>query len=112
MPLIELTGKRVPDRIPWSQIHKDTFKKMKKASSDATDNYLNTINWSKDFNMYTDASNHSISGVLAQSDSKGNDRPISFFSKKLTAMQKNWPVIDSIKSFQIVDFWLSYFCLS
>ena len=37
MPLIELTGKRVPDRIPWSQIHKDTFEKMKKALSDATD---------------------------------------------------------------------------
>ena len=84
----------MPDRIPWSQIHKDTFEKMKKALSDATDNYLTTIDWSKDFNMYTDVGNHSISGVLAQSDSKGNDRPISFFSKKLNATQTNWPVIE------------------
>ena len=83
--LAELTGKHVPDRIPWSQIHKDTFEKMKKALSDATDNCLNTIDWSKDFNMHTDASNHLISGGYAQSDSKGSDRPIFCFSKKLAA---------------------------
>ena len=93
-PLIELTQKRIPERIPWGEEQEKSFSLLKQSLCDATNKCLGIIDWSKPFNIYTDASDYSISGSLTQCDADGRDYPICFYSKKLTDSQKNWPIIE------------------
>lgn len=93
-PLIELTSKRIPDRIPWRCEHDKSFNTLKSLLCEATKRSLSIIDWSKPFNIYSDASDFSISGVLTQTDKNGNDYPIAFYSKKLSDSQKVWPIIE------------------
>ena len=44
--------------------------------------------------MRTDASDIAIAGSLSQKSFCGSERPISFYSKKLTKAQKAWPIIE------------------
>ena len=50
--------------------------------------------YSKSFEIYTDASDYAIGACLAQRDDKLVERPVSFFSKKLTDTQKRWSTIE------------------
>ena len=49
---------------------------------------------SKPFNLYVDASDHAIAGILTQKDENGLDRPIAFASRKLNETQKAWATIE------------------
>ena len=93
-PLIELTLKRVPERIPWGSEQEKSFCSLKDLLCDATNRSLGIIDWTLPFNVYTDASDFSISGSLTQTDVNGNDYPICFYSKKLNDSQKVWPIIE------------------
>ena len=70
------------------------------------------------FTLYTDASKIAVGGVLLQRDASGVERAIFFFSKKLSAAQRNYStfereclaVICALKHFRIYllaqPFWL------
>ena len=58
------------------------------------DKPLKIIEWNKPFIMRTDASDIAIAGSLSQESTDGFERPISFYSKKLTSAQKAWPIIE------------------
>ena len=47
-------------------------------------------NFEAPFTLYTDASKIAVGAVLLQRDTAGVERPISFFSKKLSSAQRNY----------------------
>ena len=52
------------------------------------------LDWTKDFDVYVDASNFAIGSVLSQKNSKGHDRQIYFSSRQLSVAEKNYSVTE------------------
>ena len=46
------------------------------------------------FIVETDASNFALGAVLLQADDQGVERPVSFFSRKMTPAETNYPIYD------------------
>jgi hypothetical protein len=93
-PLTDLTAKRVPSKIPWGNAEQKAFDQLKLLLCRATEQPLNIIDMSKPFNLYVDASDYAIAGILTQIDDNGFDRPIAFASRKLNETQKAWATIE------------------
>ena len=94
LPLVALTGKRIPNRVPWGESQEDSFAALKRALCDAASKSLYIIDWTQPFNIYTDASDQSVAGCLSQTDAHEHERPISFYSRKLSDSQKAWPIVE------------------
>ena len=82
-PLTALTGKGTP--FAWKEIHKEAFHATK--AMVAQDELLAHPNYSKHFDVHTDASKSQISGVISQ-----EGKPISYFMKKFNSAQLNYTV--------------------
>ena len=89
-----MLSSKAPNKISWNSAEQSAFDALKQALIDATNQPLSIIDWNKPFDIYTDASDIAIAGVLSQTDSQGNHRPISFFSKKLNDTQRKWSTIE------------------
>src|SRR5664279_601234 len=100
LPLTELTSKRVPNRIPWGAREREAFNELKRLLCEEAEP-LEIIDWSIPFIIRSDASNHSVAGVLAQKSTKG-ERPIAFYSKKLSGPQKMWATIEK-EAFAVLE---------
>ena len=74
--------------LKWQAEHDKAFGALKNAI--ITDVILTFPDFSKPFRLTTDASNTAIGGVLSQLDEFGNDRPISFFSRKMLKPELNY----------------------
>ena len=59
-------------------------------------------NYSKEFTITSDASKTGIGGVLTQFDDNGKERPISYFSRKLIAHERNWSAYEQ-ESYTLVE---------
>ncbi|POW12229.1 hypothetical protein PSHT_08173 [Puccinia striiformis] len=44
--------------------------------------------------IHVDSSGYAIAAVLSQPDKSGNNRPVSYFSRKLTDRERAWPIFD------------------
>ena len=94
-PLTDLVGecgstKRSTKKKPpwrWEQVHQEAFEEIKKVI--ARDVILAYPNFSEEFVIFTDASTRQLGGVITQ-----NNRPIAFFSRKLTAAQQKYTVTE------------------
>ena len=84
-PLTELTGKGVPFK--WTTDHSKAFKEVKNMI--AQDAMLVHPNFNKPFVVQTDASKEQIGGVVSQ-----DDKPIGFFSRKLSKAQLKYTVME------------------
>ncbi len=93
-PLIDLTRKTIPNKVPWTVIEQTALDKLKDLLCVAVNNPLHVIDWNKPFNIYSDASDNTIAGTLSQTDENGAERPISFFSRKLSDSQRSWSTIE------------------
>ena len=93
LPLTRLTGKTTPDKIPWGETEQRALDELKVALIKATQQPLHIIDWNKAFEIHCDASDHSISGYLGQQTDTG-ERPIAFFSSKLSPAQRKWAIIE------------------
>jgi hypothetical protein len=93
-PLTELTSKRIPNRIPWGIDEQKSFDKLKELLCNAANEPLCIIDWSKSFNIHTDASEYMVAGILSQTGEDGNECPIAFYSKKLNETQRAWSTIE------------------
>lgn len=93
-PLTDLTSNKRPNKVIWTELEQKSFELLKQSLCNAVRSPLNLIDWSKEFNIYTDASDISIAAVISQTDADGNEKPISFYSKKLNDTQKNWSTIE------------------
>lgn len=71
----------------WEQIHQDAFESIKKII--ARDVILAYPSFGDEFVIYTDASKRQLGGVITQ-----NNRPIAFFSRKLTVAQQKYTVTE------------------
>lgn len=82
-PLIELTKKRT--KFAWSEECEKSFLKLKEKLSNAIT--LSFIDPNKTFLVTTDASAHSVAGVLSQIGDNNEEIPISFCSRKLNKVE-------------------------
>jgi hypothetical protein len=55
---------------------------------------LYIIDSTKPFNLFVDASDFAISGILTQTGEDGSERPIAFSSAKLTSTQRAWATVE------------------
>lgn len=90
-PLTELTKKKEPDTLLWTEIHDKVFHQLKTSLMDAT--ALHTPVLGQTFTIETDASQIGISACLSQIFD-GKKCPISFASQKLTPTQQAWSTIE------------------
>ena len=91
-PLSDLTRKDAPDRVLWSPACQDAFDKLKKDLS--SNPVLTSPDFDQPFVIQTDASNVGIGAVLSQSDEKGQDRPIAYFSHKLLPRETKYATVE------------------
>jgi hypothetical protein len=80
-PLTTLTSKTTPFK--WTDSHQQAFEAVKQIISKEV--LLSFPDYTKPFEMYTDASAYQMGAVLRQ-----GDRMLSFFSKKLNPAQQNY----------------------
>ncbi|GFX37636.1 retrovirus-related Pol polyprotein from transposon 17.6 [Trichonephila clavipes] len=97
-PLTELTKKRVPDSIPWTEKHDSSFHLLKKALVEAPSLYSPVPD--KPYTIHSDASQIGIAACLSQ---KCGDKcyPIAYASQKLSKTQQSWSTIER-EAFAIV----------
>ena len=79
-PLAELTGR---GKFHWTDIHERAFQQMKAI---ITADALNAFpHYSIPFHVYTDASDFQLGSAILQ-----KEKPLAYYSKKLTPAQKNY----------------------
>ena len=76
----------------WSDDRNCSFAAIKDAFLEAP--ILIHADIRKPFILETDASGEALAGVLIQVDALGEERPISFYSRKLTAAERNYTVYE------------------
>ena len=89
-PLSHLLMKDVDWR--WEDRHQEAFDKVKASLQRAP--ILALPDEAKPFSVVCDASDYAIGCALLQTDTEGHERVISFQSRLLTAVERNYPVHD------------------
>ena len=98
--LTDLTGKRIPAKVPWGKAQQEAFNKVKELLCKATMDLLQIVDLTKPFNIYDDASDYAVGVMVSQSDDNGNKKPIAFPSKKLNMTQRGWSTIKKSRTQQ------------
>lgn len=88
--LTDVTGKKLPDKIVWTEGMMREFEYLKEQLIHSTE--LHTFKPERETLLHTDASDRGIGGVLIQLNEGGEESPIVFFSKKLLPRQVNYTV--------------------
>ena len=110
-PLTEHTStkgaakKNYTKKIVWTDVHQIAFDKMKQLV--ARDVLLAYPQFDKPFQVYTDASDLQLGGVIMQ-----EGRPLAYYSRKLNSAQKNYTtgekeflsVVETLKEFRNILF--------
>jgi len=89
-----LTGKRIPNRVPWGEKENLAFEKLKEKLCKATTQSMSIADFSKPYLIEVDSSANTVGAALLQSVEGQGNRPIDFASQKLTATQKVWSTIE------------------
>jgi hypothetical protein len=76
----------------WGPTENQAFNDIKKAIIDAPS--LMSPDFSKDFTLYTFASDRSYAAVLTQKNSENNEVPIAFMSSAFKGAELNYPTVD------------------
>lgn len=92
LPLTNLTGRRIPQKLPWNTEAQEAFDQVKDCVVQAS--ALQAPDPGKEFILATDASDYAIGACLAQQDNEGKECPIAFLSKKLSPAQTRWATIE------------------
>jgi hypothetical protein len=94
-------------KIRWNTESKQSFEKVKHALTQAP--VLISPYYTKDFYLFSFASEHTIAAVLLQKNNEGYEQPIAFFSKSLrddalnyNIMEKQYfSLVKAIKDFRV-----------
>ena len=84
-PLTRLTSTKIPWK--WTSTEEQAFQKLKLAISKET--MLNYPNFSKEFEIHTDASDKQLGAVIAQ-----DGKPVAFYSRRLSSAQEKYTVTE------------------
>ena len=82
-PMTKMSGGKKNKKIKWSPEMEQSFQDLKRLVAQET--VLAYPDWNKPFEVHSDASDYQLGAVLSQ-----GGKPLSFFSRKLTAPQKNY----------------------
>ena len=104
-PLTEAGSGPKGRKIKWNDDLEQAFCKLKKMVSEET--LLTYPNWDIPFTIHTDASDYQLGAVISQ-----NDKPIAFFSRRLSKAQKNYTttekellsIVECLKQFRGILF--------
>ncbi|KAJ1123231.1 hypothetical protein NDU88_001704 [Pleurodeles waltl] len=86
-PLTELTSKKQSRLLNWTEACQKAFDSLKEAMCTAP--VLKAPDYSQEFIVQTDASEHGIGAVLAQLNEEGSDQPVVFISRRLSNQIKS-----------------------
>ena len=92
IPLTDLTKKALPDKVNWTPECERAFSELKRVLTETP--ILRNPDFDKEFILQTDASDRGVGGVLSQLDDEGNDRLISYFSRKLLPREEKYSTIE------------------
>ena len=109
--LTDLTKKDAPNRVQWKPEHQRALESLKQSLIQAVE--LHSIDFSKDFGILVDASQHAIGCCLIQWSNTGVELPIAFASVKLQPNQTRWSTVEreayaviwALKKFRSWIFW-------
>ncbi|KAJ1178382.1 hypothetical protein NDU88_003628 [Pleurodeles waltl] len=90
--LTELTSKKMPKKVNWTVECQQAFDTLKQAMCTAP--VLKAPDYSKQFIVQTDASEHGIGAVLSQTNDDGLDQPVAFISRRLLPREQRWSAIE------------------
>ena len=91
MPLSDLTKKRRPNQVVWSDAQEKAYNALK--AEIASSPILRLPDNTKPFTLRTDASDKGLGAVLLQ-EHDGKLLPVSYASKKLTEREKKYSTIE------------------
>jgi len=94
IPLTDLTAKSATNRVQMTATARYAFERLKTELCKAVFQSLQIVSHEKPFNLYVDASDYAVAGILTQTDAERRDRPIAFYSSKLTPTQRNWATVE------------------
>jgi hypothetical protein len=80
-PLTKLTPNKVV--FEWTDEQQEAFEEIKRVMCQKT--MLSFPDFSKEFHVYTDASDYQLGGVIMQ-----DDKPLAFYSRKLLSAQMKY----------------------
>ena len=89
-PLYDLLKKKTAGKFNWTSLCENAFLSLKQKLIDFTT--LSYPDWTKQFILDSDSSGEAIGAVLAQMDNADNERPIAFYSKRLSESQQKYSV--------------------
>ena len=89
-PLQQMVKQSV--QFKWTDTEKDSFNKIKEEISHAPS--LKSIDFEKDFILYTFTSDNSLAILLTQKGELGDEYPISFMSTGLQGAELKNPAVD------------------
>jgi hypothetical protein len=79
-------------KIKWNTESKQSFEQVKHALTQAP--VLISPDYTKDFYLFSFASEHTIAIVLLQKNSEGHEQPIAFFNKSLRDVALNYNIME------------------
>ena len=89
-PLTALMKKGQPDRVTWTSWEAEAFELLKKDLINAV--MLKNPDFSKPFQLQTDASGMGVGAVLSQGGDQ--DQPLAYFSRKILDRKRNYSTIE------------------
>ncbi|CAM4363430.1 unnamed protein product [Caretta caretta] len=91
-PLTDLTKKKQPNAVQWTEKCQKAFNKLK--ATLMSDPVLRAPDFDKPFLVTTDASERGVGAVLMQKGPDQEFHPVVFLSKKLSERESNWSVTE------------------
>lgn len=93
--------------VKWTYAARKSFESIKKAIMEAPT--LISLDYSKEFHLFSFASKDTIVAVLLQQDEAGQEHPVAFFSKNLRDTELRYDIIEkqayalikSLKAFRV-----------
>ena len=93
-PLTDLTGIRIPNKVPWGEKENKAFEQLKTQLCKATMEPMQIVHFSRPYVIEVDSSDSTTGAVLLQSMLEQGNKPVAFASQKLTPTQKSWSTIE------------------
>ena len=91
-PLTNLTKKREPQVVKWTEECDRAFQRLKEILCQKP--VLKAPDFTKEFRLQTDASEHGLGAVLSQKDEDGLEHPVVYISRKLLPRERNYATIE------------------
>ena len=86
-------------KIRWNTKSKQSFEQVKHALTQAP--VLISLDYTKDFFLFSFASEHTITTILSHKNNKGYEKPIEFFNKSLRDVVLNYNIMEK-QAFSLV----------